>query len=388
MNIYEQALAAHTRWSGKLAVVPTVPLETAEDMSLAYTPGVAEPCMRIAENGEAAYQYTMKGNFVAIITDGTAVLGLGDIGPLAAIPVMEGKAALFKHFGGIDAVPLCLDTKDTEEIIRTVKYIAPSFGGINLEDISAPRCFEIERRLQEELDIPVFHDDQHGTAIICTAAVINAMKVVGKALGDIKVIVNGAGAAGTAIVNMLNAIGVTEIVVCDRNGILCRQDLDPLNPAMRQLALNTNPKGLTGGLAEAIQGADLFVGVSAPHVLTQELVQTMSSDAVIFAMANPEPEILPDLALAAGARVVGTGRSDFQNQINNVMVFPGLFKGALRVRAKKITSKMKVAAAYAIANTVPTHVLDETHIVPGIFDSTVVEAVASAVADAWLSEQI
>ncbi len=378
MTLKEKALKLHEKWQGKLKTVSAAPICSREDLAFAYTPGVAEPCKAIAEHPEDVYKYTMKGNTVAVVSDGSAVLGLGNIGPCAAIPVMEGKACLFKEFGGVNAVPICLDTQDTEEIIRTVKNIAPCFGGINLEDISAPRCFEIEERLREELDIPVFHDDQHGTAIVVLAAAINALKVTGKKKEDCRVVVNGAGSAGIAITKLLLSYGFPHIILCDRSGILAK-DSKGLNWMQERMMEKTNLDNVRGSLADALRGADIFVGVSAPHMVTQDMVRSMNRDAIIFAMANPEPEIMPAEAKAAGARVVGTGRSDFPNQINNVVAFPGIFKGALEGRARKITEEMKLAAALAIANLVPEDELNEDNIMPEAFDPRVAEAVCRAV---------
>ncbi len=383
MDYYKESLKLHEKHQGKLAVVSKVPLENKDDLSTAYTPGVAEPCREINKDPELVYKYTAKGNTVAVISDGSAVLGLGNIGGKASIPVMEGKAVLFKSFADIDAIPICLDTQDTEEIIQIGKNIAPTFGGINLEDISAPRCFEIERRLQELVDIPVFHDDQHGTAIVVSAAAINALKLVGKQFKEIKVVINGAGAAGVAIVKMLMALGVEDIVICDTKGIISKS-AKRLSPSKMELAELTNHNELTGTLADAVSGRDLFIGVSGPKMLTAEMVKTMADDPIIFAMANPEPEIMPELAKEAGARIIGTGRSDFPNQINNVLAFPGIFKGALAVRAAKITEKMKVAAAYAIAEVIPESELNEEYIIPSAFHQGVAEAVAKAAGDAWL----
>lgn len=378
-NVYEKSLELHEKNHGKIAVVSKVEVKNREDLSLAYSPGVAEPCRKIAENKEDVYKYTAKGHLVAVITDGTAVLGLGDIGPEAALPVMEGKCVLFKEFGGVDAFPICLDTKDTEEIIKTIKYLAPGLGGINLEDISAPRCIEIETRLKKELDIPVFHDDQHGTAIVVAAALINALKVVNKKVEDIKVVVNGAGAAGSSIIKLLKNLGVKNIIAIDRVGILRRADKEKYDFSKKELADITNPDDIAGGLKEAIVGADVFVGVSAPNVLTKEMVKAMNKDAIIFAMANPTPEIMPEDALEAGAVIVGTGRSDYPNQINNVLVFPGLFKGALRAKSKKITEEMKLAAAYGLASLIKDEELRKDYIIPDAFDPRVAEAVASEV---------
>lgn len=383
MDYYKESLRIHEEHKGKIAIASKVPLNNKDDLSVAYTPGVAQPCKEISQDPEKVYQYTSKGNTVAIITDGTAVLGLGNIGAKAAIPVMEGKAILFKKFADIDAIPICLSTQDTAEVIQIIKNISATFGGINLEDIAAPRCFEIEKKLQELLDIPVFHDDQHGTAIVATAAVINALKVVRKDLKKAKVVVNGAGAAGTAITKMLLAVGIRNVTVCDRSGILSKSMKGKLNPAMYELSCLTNPEMREGNLADALKGADVFIGVSAPRLVSAEMIGTMNKDAIIFAMANPEPEVMPDVALKAGARIVGTGRSDFPNQINNVLVFPGVFKGALASRASRITEDMKVAAAFAIAQCIPEAELNETNIIPSVFDANVVDAVAVAVAKAW-----
>lgn len=380
MTINEKALKLHETWNGKLETTSKTPVKSREDLSLAYTPGVAEPCKVIAKNKDAAYTYTWKANTVAVVSDGSAVLGLGNIGPHAAMPVMEGKAVLFKEFGGVNAVPICLDTQDTEEIIKSVTYLAPGFGGINLEDISAPRCFEIEERLKQALDIPVFHDDQHGTAIVVLAGVINALKIVKKQVAGCKVVINGAGSAGVAITKLLLSYGFQNVILCDRTGILSKSSkgLNWMKQAMVEI---TNPYQESGSLADAMKGADIFIGVSAPNTITPDMVKTMRTDAIIFAMANPIPEIMPDLAKAAGARIVGTGRSDFPNQINNVVAFPGIFKGALEGRAKQITEEMKLAAAKAIANLVPDKKLCEDYIMPEPFDSTVAEVVAQAVKD-------
>ncbi len=378
MTIQEQALALHREWNGKLETVSKTPVNSREALSLAYTPGVAEPCKVIAKDKEAAYQYTMKANTVAVVSDGSAVLGLGNIGPHAAMPVMEGKAVLFKEFGGVNAVPICLDTQDTEEIIKAVTWLAPAYGGINLEDISAPRCFEIEERLKEILDIPVFHDDQHGTAIVVLAGIINALKVVGKQKENCRVVVNGAGSAGVAITKLLLTYGFTNVILCDRVGIVSTST-EGLNWMQEKMAEITNPDHMTGTLADALKGADIFVGVSAPNIVTPEMVRSMASDSILFAMANPTPEIMPDVAKAAGARVVGTGRSDFPNQINNVVAFPGIFKGALEGRATQITEEMKLAAAAAIAGLVPDEALSEDNIMPEAFDPKVAELVAQAV---------
>ena len=378
MTTNEQALKLHEEWNGKLNTESKCKVASKEDLALAYTPGVADPCKVIADNPEAAYTYTIKANTVAVVSDGSAVLGLGNIGPLAAMPVMEGKAVLFKEFGGVNAFPICLDTQDTEEIIETVKRIAPAFGGINLEDISAPRCFEIEERLKKELNIPVFHDDQHGTAIVVLSGVINALKVTGKKKEDCKVVVNGAGSAGIAITKILLNYGFTNVTMCDREGIISK-DYPNLNWMQREMCNVTNLSGATGTLADALKGADIFVGVSAPNIVSKEMVASMNEDAILFTMANPVPEIMPDLAKEAGARIVGTGRSDFPNQINNVIAFPGIFKGALEGRATQITEEMKLAAALAIAGLVPDEELNEDNIMPQPFDPRVCEAVSNAI---------
>lgn len=382
MDVYEQAVALHKKSQGKLEVNLKVDLNTKEDLALAYTPGVARPCQLIAENKEEAYTYTWKGNSVAVISDGSAVLGLGNIGPEASMPVMEGKSILFKKFGGIDAVPLCLDTQDPEEIIRVCKAVAPTFGGINLEDISAPRCVEIERRLIDELDIPVFHDDQHGTAIVVTAALMNALKVVHKKPEDITVVVSGTGAAGSSIIKMLLAYGVKEVLGFNINGIVIEDDMDNYDFLTKELAQITNRSKQRLTMAEALKQADVFVGVSAPRLLNKEMVASMKKDAIVFAMANPEPEIGYHEALEGGARVVGTGRSDFPNQVNNVLAFPGLFRGALDVHARKINEEMKLAAAYGIASLVSEEELCETYIIPSALDDRVAKAVAKAVSEA------
>jgi malate dehydrogenase (oxaloacetate-decarboxylating) len=378
MTINEKALELHEKWNGKLDTVSKVQVKTREDLALAYTPGVAEPCKVIAEDPEAAYRYTIKSNTVAVVSDGSAVLGLGNIGPLAAMPVMEGKAVLFKEFGGINAFPICLDTQDTEEIIETVVRIAPAFGGINLEDISAPRCFEIEERLKKLLNIPVFHDDQHGTAIVVLAGIINALKVTGKKKEDCRVVVNGAGSAGVAITKLLLNYGFPHITMCDKTGMLCK-GMDGLNWMQEKMVEVTNLEHKTGTLADALKGADIFVGVSAPGIVSQEMVASMNKDSILFAMANPVPEIMPDLAKAAGARVVGTGRSDFPNQVNNVLIFPGIFRGALEGRATAITEEMKLAAANAIAALVDDSELSDENILPAAFDPRVADAVSKAV---------
>lgn len=378
MTNNEKALMMHKEWNGKLETVSKTPVKSREDLAIAYTPGVAEPCKVIAQDKEQAYVYTMKANTVAVVSDGSAVLGLGNIGPYAAMPVMEGKAVLFKEFGGVNAVPICLNTQDTEEIIKAVTWLAPGFGGINLEDISAPRCFEIEERLKATLDIPVFHDDQHGTAIVVLAGIINALKVVGKKKEDCRVVVNGAGSAGVAITKLLLTYGFPNVIMCDKVGIVSKKT-EGLNWMQQKMAEVTNLEGLTGTLADAMKGADIFVGVSAPGVVSPEMVASMNHDAILFAMANPVPEIMPDVAKAAGARVVGTGRSDFPNQVNNVVAFPGIFKGALEGRATQITEEMKLAAALAIAGLVPDDKLSDDNIMPEAFDPKVAEVVSQAV---------
>lgn len=378
MTNSEKALKMHEEWHGKIETCAKSHVNSREDLAIAYTPGVAEPCKVIAKDPEAAYTYTMKSNTVAVVSDGSAVLGLGNIGALAAMPVMEGKAVLFKEFGGVNAVPICLDTQDTEEIIKTVVNIAPAFGGINLEDISAPRCFEIEERLKELLDIPVFHDDQHGTAIVVLAGIINAMKVTGKDKESSKVVVNGAGSAGVAITKLLLTYGFKHVTMCDINGILGKDSKD-LNWMQEKMVEVTNLEQKTGKLADALKGADIFVGVSAPNIVTPEMVTSMNKDAILFAMANPVPEIMPDIAKAAGAKVVGTGRSDFPNQVNNVVAFPGIFKGALEGRATAITEDMKLATAKAIAGLVPDEELNENNILPEAFDPRVADVVSRAV---------
>ena len=378
MTNSEKALALHKEWNGKIETTPKCEVKSREDLALAYTPGVAEPCKVIAEDKEAAYQYTIKSNTVAVVSDGSAVLGLGNIGAAAAMPVMEGKAVLFKEFGNVNAFPICLDTQDTEEIIKTVVNIAPAFGGINLEDISAPRCFEIESRLKELLDIPVFHDDQHGTAIVVLAGIINALKVTGKKKEDCKIVVNGAGLAGIAISKLLLRYGFPNLTLCDKSGILNKDSKD-LNWMQKEMMEVTNLEGKSGTLADAFVGADIFVGVSAPNIVSEEMVASMNKDAILFAMANPTPEIMPDLAKKAGAKVVGTGRSDFPNQVNNVVAFPGIFKGALEGRATQITEEMKLAASLALASLVPDDELNEDNILPEAFDPRVADVVSAAV---------
>jgi len=380
MTNAEKALQLHEEWNGKFETTPKMKIQTREDLALAYTPGVAEPCKVIAKDKEAAYKYTIKSNTIAVVSDGSAVLGLGNIGAHAAMPVMEGKAVLFKEFGNVNAVPICLDTQDTEEIIKTVVNIAPAFGGINLEDISAPRCFEIETRLKELLDIPVFHDDQHGTAIVVLAGIINGLKVTGKTKEDCQVVVNGAGSAGVAITKLLLTYGFKHVTMCDKSGILSKAS-EGLNWMQQSMMEVTNLENKTGSLADALRGADIFVGVSAPNIVTADMVKTMNKDAIIFAMANPVPEIMPDVAKAAGAKVVGTGRSDFPNQVNNVIAFPGIFKGALEGRARQITEDMKLAAALAIANLVPDDEVSDVNILPEAFDPRVADVVSKAVID-------
>ena len=378
MTANEKALLMHEKWNGKIETAAKAPVNSREDLAIAYTPGVAEPCRIIAKDPREAYKYTMKANTIAVVSDGSAVLGLGNIGPHAAMPVMEGKAVLFKEFGGVNAVPICLDTQDTEEIIKAVTWIAPGFGGINLEDISAPRCFEIEERLKEILDIPVFHDDQHGTAIVVLAGIINALKVVNKKKEECRVVINGAGSAGIAIARLLLSYGFTDLLLCDKSGILSKES-SGLNWMQEKMTRFTNLKNETGSLADAFQGTDIFIGVSAPGIVTKEMVASMNRNAILFAMANPVPEIMPDLAKTAGARVVGTGRSDFPNQINNVLAFPGVFRGALDVRAKDISEGMKIAAARALAQLAEGE-LSREYIIPSAFDARVAPAVAQAVA--------
>lgn len=386
MDKKQLAIEKHKEWKGKIEVISRAKVTTPEELSIAYTPGVAEPCLLIAEDESLAYDYTRKGNLVAVITDGTAVLGLGDIGPSAGMPVMEGKCALFKEFAGVDAFPLCVDSKDVDTIVNTIALISKSFGGINLEDIAAPRCFEIEKKLKERCDIPVFHDDQHGTAIVVGAALLNAVKVTGKKMGELRVVINGAGAAGVAIGKQLIAMGFGNIIMCDINGIICEGDAN-LNSGQEEISHISNKNKEHGTLADALKGADIFVGVSRPHLVTKEMVATMNN-GIVFAMANPVPEIMPDEAKAGGAAVVGTGRSDYPNQINNVLVFPGLFKGVLAVRAKDITENMKIAAAHAIAAVIPEEELTPEYVIPSSFDKRVALAVANAVAKAAVEEGI
>lgn len=381
INYFEESLKLHEKLQGKISLKSKVKVETREDLSLAYTPGVAEPCRRINRNLDDVYKYTSKGNLVAVVTDGTAVLGLGDIGPEAGMPVMEGKAVLFKEFGNVDAFPICLGTKDVDEIVKTVKLISPGFGGINLEDISAPRCFEIERRLKEELDIPVFHDDQHGTAIVVLAGILNSMKITGQKLSDMKVVINGAGAAGTAIAYLLQEAGAANVILCDRTGALWL-GREKMNDAKNEVASKTNPNSEKGSLADVLKNANIFIGVSSADVVSQDMVRSMAKDPIIMAMANPSPEIMPDKALEAGARIMATGRSDFPNQINNVLVFPGLFRGALDVRASQINTEMKIAAAEALAGYIKEEELNEENIIPSALDKKVGEVVAEAVREA------
>lgn len=381
MDYAKESLRLHEQWQGKIEVVTRCPIKTKEDLSLAYTPGVAQPCLEIQKDADKSFTLTRRSNLVAVITDGTAVLGLGDIGPEAGMPVMEGKCALFKAFGDVDAIPLCVKSKDVDEIVRTISLISGSFGGINLEDISAPRCFEIEKRLKECCDIPVFHDDQHGTAVVCLSAVLSAIKLVGKKLDEIKLVINGAGSAGIAIVRLLLASGLKNAVMCDKNGIIC-EGAEGLSSAHAEISKITNPNKETGTLADALKGADVFIGVSAPGCVTQDMVRSMAPNAILFPMANPVPEIMPELALEAGAAVVGTGRSDFVNQINNVLAFPGIFRGALDVRAKDINDEMKLAAAKAIAGIITDEELSAEYIIPSALDERVAPAVAAAVAQA------
>ena len=378
MDYNKLALELHEKNKGKIEIISKVSVKCREDLSTAYTPGVAEPCRKIRDDKSEVYRYTAKGNLVAVVTDGTAVLGLGDIGPEAAMPVMEGKSILFKEFGGVDAFPICLDTKDTEEIIKTVRYLAPGFGGINLEDISAPRCFEIERRLKEELDIPVFHDDQHGTAIVVSAGIINALKVVGKKIDEVKAVINGAGSAGISICKLLLSIGMKDVILVDKKGALAEGE-EWMNDAQKMMAQVTNPENKRGELKDIMEGRDIFIGVSAPGIVTSQMIASMAKDSIVFAMANPTPEIMPDEAKEGGARIIATGRSDFPNQINNVLVFPGIFRGALDAKATDITEEMKIAAAYAIAGIIKEEELTEEYIIPGAFDERVAKAVAEAV---------
>ena len=378
MSNAEKALMLHEEWKGKVETVSKTPVDSREALALAYTPGVAEPCKVIAQDPDAAYKYTIKGNTILVVSDGSAVLGLGNIGPKAAMPVMEGKAILFKEFGGVNAVPICLDTQDTEEIVKAVTWLAPGYGGINLEDITAPRCFEIEEKLKETLDIPVFHDDQHGTAIVVLAALINATKIVGKEPAACKVVISGAGSAGIAICKLLMNYGFKNIILCNSKGVISK-DAPKLNWMQKKMVDITNPENISGTTADAMKGADIFIGVSAPGVVTQDMVRSMNKDAIILAMANPVPEIMPDLAKEAGARIVGTGRSDFPNQVNNVIAFPGIFRGALEGRAKQITEDMKMAAAKAIASLIPEDELSETNIIPEAFHPSVADVVAEAV---------
>ncbi len=387
MNIYDESLKFHEEKRGKLEIVSRVEINSSKDLSLAYTPGVAQPCLEIQSNPDMAYVYTRKWNTIAVVSDGTAVLGLGDIGPLAALPVMEGKAILFKTFADVDAFPIVLNTNDPDEIVETIVRISPTLGGVNLEDISAPRCFEIEKKLKERLDIPVFHDDQHGTAIVTLAGLLNALKITGKKLSDLRVVINGAGAAGNSIARLLISSGVKDVIVCDRKGAIHR-GMDTKDAAKIELSNITNPRNVKGSLSEVVNGADVFVGVSAPNMLTQDMVKTMNKDSIIFAMANPTPEIFPEDAKAAGARVVGTGRSDFPNQVNNVLAFPGIFRGALDVRAREINEEMKVAAAYAIANSVSEDMLCEDYIIPKSFDRDVQKKVAEAVKEAAIKSGV
>ncbi len=380
-TVREESLKKHYEWQGKIEVIARCPVETREDLSLAYTPGVAEPCLAIEKDPELSYALTRRKNLVAVITDGTAILGLGDIGPEAGMPVMEGKCALFKKFADVDAFPLCVKTKDVDELVRTIYLLSGSFGGINLEDISAPRCFEVERKLKEICDIPVFHDDQHGTAVVVAAALLNALKVVKKEIGRVRVVINGAGSAGCAIGRHLLNLGVKDLTMVDRFGIIC-EGMETLNPAHEELSKITNPRRLRGSLADAMQGADVFVGVSAPGIVSKEMVASMAKDAIVFPMANPTPEIFPDEALKAGARIVGTGRSDYPNQINNVLAFPGIFRGALDCRAREINEQMKVAASLALADLIPDEERSETNIIPNALDVRVAPAVAKAVAEA------
>ncbi len=381
MDIRQKSLEKHYEWNGKIEVISRAPITNSEELSLAYTPGVAEPCLEIQKDYDKSFKLTRRNNLVAVITDGTAVLGLGDIGPEAGMPVMEGKCALFKEFGDVDAFPICVRSKDVDEIVRTVYLISGSFGGINLEDIAAPRCFEIEKKLKEVCDVPVFHDDQHGTAVVVSAALVNALKIVKKDIKDIKVVINGAGSAGIAIAKLIMRMGVQHLVLCDSVGVICEGD-ERLNSAKQEMAAITNREHLTGTLADAMKGSDVFIGVSAPNIVSEDMVRSMNKDAIVFAMSNPTPEIMPDLAKAAGARVIGTGRSDFPNQINNVLCFPGIFRGALDCRAKEINDEMKAAAAYAIASIVSENELNEEYILPYAFDKRIGQTVAEAVIEA------
>lgn len=381
MNYYEESLKLHEKYRGKIEVKSKVSVNTREDLSIAYTPGVAEPCRMIAKNEDDVYRYTSKGNLIAVVTDGSAVLGLGNIGPKAALPVMEGKAILFKEFADVDAIPVCIDSQDVDTIVNTVKLISPALGGINLEDISAPRCFEIEEKLKSQLDIPVFHDDQHGTAVVVLAGIINALKLTGKKLEDVTAVINGPGAAGIAIAKLLLKAGIKDIILCNRRGILDKED-NQLDPVRKEMAITTNKTNKKGLLKDAMAGADIFIGVSSPDVVTTEMVESMNENAIVFAMANPVPEIMPEAAKAGGARVIGTGRSDFPNQINNVLAFPGIFRGALDVRAREINEEMKLAAAYAIAGLIKDGELREDYIIPSALDKKVAAEVARAVADA------
>ncbi|CAM3142729.1 malic enzyme-like NAD(P)-binding protein [Filibacter tadaridae] len=385
---YRDSLEMHRLYKGKMETISKVPLENAHDLSLAYSPGVADPCLEIANNPSLVYDYTIKGNLVAVITDGTAVLGLGDIGPQAALPVMEGKAMLLKRYAGIDSFPICLGTKDVDEIVQTVKIISQTFGGINLEDISAPRCFEIEKRLREECDIPVFHDDQHGTAIVVGSGLLNALKVVGKEINTVKIVVNGAGAAGIAITKLLRIIGFENIIICDSKGIIYKGRPNAMNPIKHEIAELTNSLHLTGSLQDAMAGADVFIGVSAANILTKELIDCMNSDPIVFALANPNPEIAPELAKEFGVRIIATGRSDYPNQVNNVLAFPGIFRGALDVRATEINESMKLAATYAIASLIDDADLTDEYIIPDPFDHRITKVVAQAVSEAAISSGI
>lgn len=387
MDLREEALRLHKDNKGKIEVISKVKVENAKDLSLAYTPGVAEPCKEIHKDEDLVYEYTNKGNVVAVVTDGSAVLGLGNIGPRAGMPVMEGKAVLFKAFADVDAFPICLESQDVDTIVKTVKEIAPSFGGINLEDISAPRCFEIEERLKEELDIPVFHDDQHGTAVVVLAGIVNALKVVGKKIEDVTAAISGAGAAGIAIAKLLQNAGIKDVIICNSRGILDKED-DSLDPIRKEMALSTNKENRKGSLADAMVGTDIFIGVSAPNIVTKEMVESMNEDPIVFAMSNPVPEILPEVAKEGGVRVMGTGRSDFPNQINNVLAFPGIFRGALDVRARDINEEMKIAAAHAIAGLVSDEELNEEYVIPKAFDERVAPAVAKAVAEAAIKSGV